>query len=300
MYVLNFLVLTNIVTLIVVAYECDHTSLSFVEPHGIGVIARRNFIKGEEIEHPLVISVPQLSIMKTVLFDYTMKSRKGYSDIILGYSMVYNHHPTKPSIGIPFVNGSFRVIAERNITAGKEMFFTYGKRYFSERGVRESSGRLLSPIPGCPYSLTRKHGFGLLASQFIQQGTVIEVARGLVVPGIRTMFTNMEPFVWYRERTNLGSMLLLGNGAYYAPAIDPVDANVHYQWFSDPNNDDGKIKCHEQMLISFTAVRDIEEGELLMVPITVEPIPSQHPSTGSASIRYRKRIIDSYLDVHCF
>lgn len=275
-----------------VAYHCNHTKLGLFDPYGVGVVARRNFRKGDIIEHPLVISIEHSFIKKTILSEYSMTKGRGSSEIVFGFGMMYNHHDIS-SIGIYFENTSYHVVAEKDIEAGEEMFMSYGQEWFRKRHISpRTPSTIVKSLPGCPYSLTRQVGHTLQATQVIKAGETIEVVRAIMIPAVRTLYTSLDPFVWYRETSTLGAMILLGNGPFYQAAPHPSKANVHYQWHTESPNHDQPLTCQEHMLLAFVARKDIQPGEVLTVPLHVEPI--------STSEGYRKRIFDVLLPQHCF
>lgn len=144
---------------------------------------------------------------------------------------------------------------------------------------------LIVDLPGCPLELTRWHGHRLLAAQFIAAGTIIEVSRAILLPisaplleagplcellwwpsmyiatkppadlSVHHGTYNVEP--WSENHSY--ALLLSGRGMLYGAAELGME-NVQYEWTPEP--------CSLLRLVTFTAKRDIAQGEELVVAVT--------------------------------
>jgi SET domain-containing protein len=113
---------------------------------GIGVFATSDIVQGEIIERCPMIELgfrsryhadPQLS--KYVYNDKTCdcmqcKIHGHHMYMVLGYGMLYNHSD-EPTTNWEFnyANLIADVVAVKDISAGSEIFVSYGKKYFSKR-----------------------------------------------------------------------------------------------------------------------------------------------------------------------
>ena len=133
-------------------------------------------------------------------------------------------------------------------------------------------------IPGCPQKYIEIHNGRVFAKQRIPANTVIEVVRGLIVDGSLFDHTSVELFMW-RSLVREQSMLLLGNGALYRGRTDYEQSNVKYSWYSEVSlpaarvDESGGVQwsnnilCKSTMLIQFTASRDINTNEELIIDL---------------------------------
>ena len=150
-------------------------------------------------------------------------------------------------------------------------------------------------IPGCPQKYTEIHNGRVFAKQRIPANTVIEVARGLIVDGSLFDHTSVELFMW-RSLVREQSMLLLGNGALYRGRTDYEQSNVKYNWYSEVSlptearvDESGGVQwsnnilCKSTMLIQFTASRDINTNEELIIDLYKVSRHSSDTTTAAAS-----------------
>jgi len=146
---------------------------------GWGAFAGRDFGKGEIVEMaPGIIPLEEDSraYLYSALFDYTYgyfrldltgtrPSIHYMQAVMLGFGMIYNHHPVSPNLefttfgrepapDVPNTANSIGFIAVRDIAAGEELFSVYGqedggKDWFARRKIpMKSPGKgpqLLSP-----------------------------------------------------------------------------------------------------------------------------------------------------------
>lgn len=112
--------------------------------HGMGIFARENINKDERIEEsPLLKMDWKLKyVHDKILRDYCwMNASCQCSDckvngpaiyLALGYGSLYNHHD-KPNTNIKLDYSKLKmtVNAKEDISAGSEIFVSYGSRYFS-------------------------------------------------------------------------------------------------------------------------------------------------------------------------
>jgi hypothetical protein len=270
----------------------------------VGVFAGRNISEGDILDRTLGFSVGVFSSQKTALNHYVFNNSLSETETVLylGLPMMFNHNATANIVMNRYESlGSFNVEvkAKRNITIGEELLSFYGTSWFESRQTvtqkRPGQYEFTTPLPGCPYTYTKVTAKGLQAVQNIKKGTVIEVSRGIIVPGVRTIATSVEPLMWYSERSNIGCMLLLGHGAYYSPARDSARANVYYKWYQHADSQEN-VTCHEYMLMAFVAARNIIAGELLTIPLFEDDLIGH---VGEKPVR-RKRVINSLLQKQCF
>lgn len=120
---------------------------------GWGTYAARDFASTELLDMtPLYISMSNLSRAHTRLHKqsalddyvygvYRPTTSEYTSQVLFGYDMMYNHHPTAPNtqlgLGSGYSQGKYTT---RKIRAGEQLFMNYGKRdggktWFEERGL---------------------------------------------------------------------------------------------------------------------------------------------------------------------
>lgn len=147
------------------------------------------------------------------------------------------------------------------------------------------------PVPGCPLELTRWSNQRLLASSFIARGTVIEVSRAILVPITDVLLASgpLKDLIWwppsaaetcshqaqedlsrfkgtylvqpYQEEYRY-ALLLTGRGLLYSAGTKAA-SNVGYAWFGE------RMACGLLDMVSFVALRDIQEGEELIVALDI-------------------------------
>lgn len=265
------------------ALECGVVTRKSENVHGVGVFATKDYLEGEVIEKSFTIMMPTENTKYTLLDEYVFGHVEEYADVVLGYAMVYNHHANSNvqvtsseilSKRIPSGEyyRDFVIYAKRDIKAGEELFSSYGnEQWFRERDKeyfdipdRRVVDHTVNSFPGCPYGLTEMHDGRLYASERIHEGDVIEVSRALLMDPQVTRGTAMDNYVW---RSNYGHsvMVLLGTGASYRGRTDTEASNISYDWFPEEGLQPGE--CNEKMLVVFTAVRDIEVNEELIIDL---------------------------------
>jgi len=247
---------------------------------GVGVYAGRDYKAGEVVERCVTVSIPR-SKSNPLTDMYVFSHTPEYTDLVLGYGMIYNsnanhslrmHSSLRPSarvaVGTP--EGpppllDFYITAHYDIPKGQEMFTDYGGApWFEEKGIpflaapEEDAGVLL---PGCASGKAEIIRGRVYATQLIQPGEVVEVARALVLPGSMGDGSMLERLMWFRKDWQENAMLVLGYGALYEGA-EPGTANLHYGWHSHEAG-----KCEDVMLVEFVATRLIEPNEALSVPM---------------------------------
>jgi hypothetical protein len=255
---------------------------------GIGAFAHRSFQKGEVIERCITAMLPTSRTQYNLLDEYVFGHLDSYSDVVLGYAMVYNHHANStvviqasniPSPRAPenkFIK-DFIVYAKRDIEIGEELYSSYGtEKWFEERNIPYVSmppvnipDISLGNLPGCPYGMTEVFGGRIFATQTIYEGEVIEVARGLIMPSELTDGTSLDDLVWKSPTQEGAVMILLGTGALFRGREDTEVSNVIYEWYDEHDNfsNGTPTECHEKMLVSFTAKRTIEVNEELIIDL---------------------------------
>ena len=199
----------------------------------------------------------------------------------------------------------FQMIALRNIIAGEELFSSYGdEQWFNDRNMQYKPVPSINTIPlndlmnihdpayipGCPHKYTEIYNGRVYAKQRIPANTVIEVDRALIFEHDLFENTSVNAFIW-RSLVKSESMLVLGNGALYRGRSDEEVSNVRYDWYSEvllpntnmntnTNSPDSSsttssnsntiisnILCTSTMLIQFTATRDINVHEELILDL---------------------------------
>lgn len=274
---------------------------------GIGVFATRNYKKGQAIERCIAFKVPHDkttgNILDHYVFGHSEEDGVYYADIVLGHAMLFNHRdnssievveqhkvpsPRQP-VGIKDVH-DFVVFATADIAMGQELFSNYGgSPWFQERlipyvevpSLGQDSG-IGSVLGGCPLALTDIYNGRVYAKQPIAKGSVIEVARGLILDSSITAGQSVDDYMW-RALGSSGDrvMLVLGNGALYRARNDSESATVYYDWSPeavagavgsavvDPSgaNQPASVVCSEKMLVRFFAARDILVNEELTITL---------------------------------
>lgn len=120
----------------------------------------------------------------------------------------------------------FYFLAVEDIAKGSEVFSSYGNSdWFQSRGLTELTfpssvdgnaswkkerDAFETSLPGCPFLLTDVINGRLYAAQNIDIGTVIEVARGLVVAEEITRGNALQNYTWFRRDHPQVAYLLLG------------------------------------------------------------------------------------------
>lgn len=101
---------------------------------GYGVFAGKNFKKGEIIEE----CYPLVSKSETAdkgLVDYVFDMNEE-TVLLTGYGSIYNHSP-RPNVSYSFLDNIAVFTAKQTIYKGQELFVSYGKEWFSGRGMEE-------------------------------------------------------------------------------------------------------------------------------------------------------------------
>lgn len=171
----------------------------------------------------------------------------------------------------------------------------------------------------CPSSFTHLTREGkIVATTFLAAGTVIEISRAILIPVTPALLSSgpLEEMLWWSdtkdESINVAepsdlfldryptspsdvlpyshgvehAMLLSGHGALYkalpcssfSSASTNIQPNVEYAWFEANGN-----TCNNLMLMSFKALRDILEGDEIVVSDICHP---EHFKS------YRKQVIN--------
>jgi hypothetical protein len=245
------------------------------------------------IEKCLAFTFSNSRIEGTILEDYVFSDEDGYSQLYLGNAILYNHN-ANGSVSIkssPYKSPNFSnsthdideilVYALKDIVKGDELFISYGdKQWFDDRNIQlidlkndyTSMNSEENNLPGCARGVAEMINGKLYATQFISQGYVIEVSRGLIFPSSVTHNTSLEPFLWQSYNAEL-VMLLLGMGSFYQSRTDDEVANVMYDWYilnnfnDEMHTDERKMVYDNKMLISFIAARNIYPGEVLIIDL---------------------------------
>jgi hypothetical protein len=155
---------------------------------GIGVFAGKSYIRGEILERSVAILLPHHVVKGSVVDNYVFTSRlDGFSTLVLGFAMLYNHRPSSDNqIGM-YMNPEhvvsprttnetldFTMEAERTISPREEIYSNYGESsWFEDRGVAYSDALKPSDndvaaaksLPGCPHQLTEIVGNRVYARQ---------------------------------------------------------------------------------------------------------------------------------------
>lgn len=295
--------------------------------NGVGVIAGRDYKKGEIIENVPGIVIPLNDSSQTILDYYTSAHIPDYDNIIFGWMHMCNHHRHNSAIFQPpnemkikrkgFVGSHLRftLLAVRDISKGSEIHVSYGtNEWFKQRGIvqlkppKKGAPPKYPLLPGCVRSTIHEHRGRMYTSRPIKIGEVIEVSRALILPANRAVNRSLQPYVYFRQNaTELkGAVLLLGNGALYQPPASGKfsDSNLNYTWFNeeayslsnssnvDRRFDDAisEIQCDLAMFIVFRASRDIMMNEELTIAI-------QETQYGGMPFR---QTLDHMLDPRCF
>lgn len=103
--------------------------------HGWGVFAARDIHKGEVVEAAPVISDSHAATSSKMM-DYVMSISDDEVAYGFGYFTFYNDSPDPDAyFEIDKDLGIVRVVANRHIPAGKEVFMSYGEKYWSTRDI---------------------------------------------------------------------------------------------------------------------------------------------------------------------
>lgn len=126
--------------------------------HGNGVYAKKAFKEGEMVEF-----APSVLLMNTemggLLADYRYSAeslREGLFRVVLGCGSIYNHSAV-PNLGYRRVrvDGTSEAVqglsvcyyAKRDIAAGEEMLISYGKTWWSSRGIHDATAAAQLLLP---------------------------------------------------------------------------------------------------------------------------------------------------------
>lgn len=278
---------------------------------GVGIFASKNYTKGQAIERCLAFKVPEEITIDNILdhyvYGHTEENGIYYADIVLGHAMIFNHHtnasvaiteqhkvfsPRQPT-GVKDVH-DFVVFATKDITAGQEMYSSYGdKEWFHERNIplvaipaTQQTVQHAHGLSGCPLGLTDVYNGKVYAKQPIAKGTIIEIARGLIFSAQITAGFSVQDYVWWSTSGRMDGnstvdrvMLLLGNGALYRGRNDTEIPNVEYGWHKYSGSTDRvsvhlsssgeaeDVVCSDKMLVRFTAMKDILVNEELIITL---------------------------------
>jgi hypothetical protein len=272
---------------------------------GLGVYAGKDYKAGEVVERCVAVSVPEEK--RAALTEmYAFEHKPGYQALVLGYGMVYNTHAnhslkmhsagSSARVGHLGADSTIPTLVDYYITAlydipkGGEMFTDYGgENWFTSKGIpflsgvdadaEDEDGGIL--LPGCPSGKVEIIGGKVYATQIIQAGEVVEVSRGLILPGDTGDGSMLERLLWFREQHQANALLVLGYGALYE-AADPEQANLHYGWYE---HEEGQ--CDSVMLVEFVATRRIEPNELLTVPM-------------AGAMSGRRHVVEELFGEFCF
>jgi hypothetical protein len=107
---------------------------------GRGVFAARAFAADEKVEVCPSIEVPR-SETTGVLADYVFDSASGRKAVllVLGYGMLYNHSYDPNVEYEQDDDGVVTFYAMRAIAPGEELTITYGREWWTERGIEPLS-----------------------------------------------------------------------------------------------------------------------------------------------------------------
>ncbi|MED4584879.1 SET domain-containing protein [Brevibacillus choshinensis] len=104
--------------------------IDYIKGKGRGVIAAKDFIKGEIIERSPVIVIPYhelMYILKTILINYIFSWESNQSAIALGYGSLYNHsHHPNATYFTRIKDMCIEFQALENIQEGQEITIDYG------------------------------------------------------------------------------------------------------------------------------------------------------------------------------
>ena len=109
---------------------------------GRGVFAARAFAADDEIEVCPTVEVPRAEV-KGVLADYVFDSerRRNAVVLVLGYGMLYNHSDD-PNVEYEQDGaGVVTFFAARAIAPGEELTISYGREWWTKRGIEPVSER---------------------------------------------------------------------------------------------------------------------------------------------------------------
>jgi hypothetical protein len=185
--VLPLLLLMLSVSVASVDLDCPLILKKHSKFDGVGVYAGRDYKAGEVVERCVTVSIPR-SKSNPLTDMYVFSHTPEYTDLVLGYGMVYNTNANhslrinsslRPSarvaVGTP--EGpppllDFYITAHYDIPKGQEMFTDYGGApWFDEKGIpflaapEDDAGVLL---PGCASGKAEIIGGRVYATQLIQ------------------------------------------------------------------------------------------------------------------------------------
>jgi hypothetical protein len=107
---------------------------------GRGVFAARAFADDEQVEVCPTVELPR-SEAKGVLANYVFDSERGRDAVVLvlGYGMLYNHSED-PNLEYEQEGGVVTFFAARAIAPGEELTITYGREWWTTRGLEPLVG----------------------------------------------------------------------------------------------------------------------------------------------------------------
>ncbi len=103
---------------------------------GRGVFAARAFAADDEIEVCPTVEVPRAEV-KGVLADYVFDSERSRNAVVLvlGYGMLYNHSDDPNVEYEQDAAGVVTFFAARAIAPGEELTISYGREWWTKRGI---------------------------------------------------------------------------------------------------------------------------------------------------------------------
>ncbi|CAK8989680.1 SET domain-containing protein 7 [Durusdinium trenchii] len=130
---------------------CTSLEVKCSELHGNGIYARKPLLEGEVVEYAPSVLLMR-SEMGNLFVDYRYSAeslRQGLFRLLLGNGSIYNHS-AEPNLGYRRVRVdrsseaaqglSVCFYAKRDIAAGEELLISYGKTWWSSRGIHDATG----------------------------------------------------------------------------------------------------------------------------------------------------------------
>jgi len=266
---------------------------------GVGIFAGTSFKEGQTVESTLAIpvTIEACSINthlshRAILLRYVFGLNETWDALALGYSMVYSHseNPSIRNFWQSRVDSDSLYLAwraERDIPAGQEIYDTYGgPKWFQENGIP------YEPIAEPQYAKSGVYEYPCISSKVvvapddtvvaarrIAQGEIIEISRVLIIAeATASRGTPLSKYAWkwldpvVEDNQVPLAAVLLGNGALYQAAPESTQhVNAIFEWFDDTTLPVDHRKCHETLMIKFTASRDIMYGERIYIYLRVSP-----------------------------
>ena len=121
---------------------------STIEGGGYGVFASKNYSKGDVVERCLLVKEKHpLRVADSTIEDYMFSDHKGGVYTSTGSCPIFNADENDPDVRWSIKGRKLVMRAVKDIPSGKEVFTTYGERYWKTRGIKPTQPPKQNPKP---------------------------------------------------------------------------------------------------------------------------------------------------------